>query len=111
MTSGRTSTGLDEPLAGALAYLLGILTGVLLLVVEKKSRYVRFHAMQSCVVFTAVLAASIVIWSIPFIGVLLNIAFVLGVVALWVLLMYKALSGVEYKVPYLGDLAERQVRH
>ena len=47
----KSSTGLDPNLAAALAYLLGFLTGILFLVIEKDSKFVRFHALQSTMVF------------------------------------------------------------
>lgn len=49
--SGKSSTGLDENIAGALAYVLGFVTGIFFLVVEKNSKFVKFHALQSTIVF------------------------------------------------------------
>jgi uncharacterized membrane protein len=48
--STGTSTGLAANVAGLLTYILGPITGVLFLVLEKENRFVRFHAMQSVVV-------------------------------------------------------------
>ena len=47
----RSSTGLDENVAGFLCYLFGFVTGIVFLVVEKESRFVKFHAMQSTITF------------------------------------------------------------
>jgi uncharacterized membrane protein len=41
---------------------------------------------------------------------MLNTALTAGVVALWVLLMVKAFSGEKFKLPYVGEIAERQIR-
>jgi uncharacterized membrane protein len=50
---GRSSTGLDENVAGFFCYILGFITGIVFLVVEKRSSFVRFHAMQSTITFSA----------------------------------------------------------
>lgn len=105
-----SSTGLDANLAAALAYLAGFVTGIVLLVIEKQSRFVRFHAMQSTVFFGGVLIASIVINSIPLLGAFLY-AFLLfpAVVIIWLVLMFKAYSGEHFKLPAVGDFAEKQI--
>jgi uncharacterized membrane protein len=109
MTTPTSSTGLDQNIAAALAYFGGVVTGVVFLVIEKNSRYVKFHAMQSTMAFTVVLAISLVLWSIPFVGWLLYLFLVAAVAVVWLLLMFKALNGESYKLPYLGDLAEQQI--
>ena len=53
-TATTSSTGLQPNVAGALSYLLGIITGVLFLVIEKENRFVRFHAAQSITAFGVV---------------------------------------------------------
>jgi uncharacterized membrane protein len=106
----RSSTGLDANLAAALAYLAGFVTGVLMLIVEKESRFVRFHAMQSTVVFVAVLVVSVALNSIPLLGAFLY-AFLLfpAVVIVWLVLMFKAYNGEMFKLPMAGDFAEKQI--
>jgi uncharacterized membrane protein len=105
-----SSTALDPKLAAALAYLAGFITGIVMLVIEKKSRFVRFHAMQSTVFFVAVLIASVVIHSIPLLGALLY-AFLLfpAVVIIWLVLMFKAYNGEYFKLPVAGDFSEKQI--
>jgi len=68
--TGQSSTGLDENVAGLLCYLLGFITGILFLVVEKKSRFVKFHAMQSTITFLSLFVISVVLGWIPIIGLL-----------------------------------------
>ena len=41
----------NPKLMGALAYLLGPITGILFLLMEKGNKFVRFHAMQSTILF------------------------------------------------------------
>jgi uncharacterized membrane protein len=103
--AGRSSTGLDPTLAGALAYLLGFVTGILLLVVEKDSPFVRFHAAQSTIFFIAVLVLNFLIVAMP-LGWILVPPFFIALFAMWVLLMLRALRGRRYKLPYIGDFAE-----
>ncbi|HUF23973.1 MAG TPA: hypothetical protein VMN81_07605 [Vicinamibacterales bacterium] len=106
----RSSTGLDANIAAALAYLAGFITGIVLLIIEKESRFVRFHAMQSTVVFVAVLVLSVVINSIPILGAFLY-AFLLfpAVVIIWLVLMFKAYNRETFKLPIAGDFAEKQI--
>ena len=101
---------MDPKLAAALAYLAGFITGIVMLVVEKKSRFVRFHAMQSTVFFVGVLIASVVLNSIPLLGALMY-AFVLfpAVVIIWLVLMFKAYNGEYFKLPIAGDFSEKQI--
>lgn len=117
---GTTSTGLTPNLAGALAYLLGPITGILFLVLEKENRFVRFHAMQSTIVsvvwiiLTNVLSFLLgVLAAIPVIGWIVGILVSFGMAAigllLWLLLMWKAFSGEEWEFPVLGAFARQQV--
>ena len=66
----RSSTGLDENVAGFLCYLFGFVTGIVFLVVEKESRFVKFHAMQSTITFLGLFVISFIIGWIPIIGLL-----------------------------------------
>jgi uncharacterized membrane protein len=103
-----SSTGLDPNLAGLLCYLLGLITGIVFLIIEKENRFVRFHAYQSLAVFGALFVLSLIAGFIPLIGK--PISFVLAPVGLilWILLMVKAYQGERYKLPVAGDWAEEQ---
>ena len=103
-----SSTGLDPNLAGLLTYVLGFVTGLLFLVLEKQSPYVRFHAYQSTIVFLAVFIATFILGFVPLIGPLLSSALSLGSLAWWVVLMLKAFQGERFKLPILGDMAEER---
>jgi len=107
--TGRSSTGLDPNLAGALAYVLGLVTGIILLAMEKRDDYVRFHAMQSSIVFLGVLVLHFLLVGIPVIGLMLYLPYLVAVGLLWVFLIVQAVSGRRYKLPYVGDLAEQQL--
>ena len=103
----KSSTGLDENVAGLLCYVLGWITGIVFVLVEQKSKFVRFHAMQSICVFGAITVARIVLGWIPVIGWIIRA--ILGIIALilWIILMIKAYQGERYKLPWSGNLAEK----
>ena len=101
---GKSSTGLDENVAGFFCYLLGFITGIVFLVVEKESSFVKFHARQSTITFLGLLVLMIVIGWIPVLNILI---FVLSLI-LWLILMVKALRGEKYMLPIVGRLAEEK---
>jgi len=95
-------TGLPKNTAAALSYVLGWVTGVIFLLIEKDS-FVRFHAAQSIVVFGILT----VIVLIPGIGLLIApLALIVGFV-LWLVLIFKAYQGEEFKLPWVGNVAKK----
>lgn len=120
--SSPAASGLTKNLAGALAYILGLITGVLFLVLEpyKRDPFVRFHAMQSILYSAAVIAFGIA-WRIlvsilseinPWLALAtfpIRLLISLGFFALWLFAMYQAHSGREYRIPFVGALAAKQV--
>ena len=105
----KTSVGLEENVEGLLCYLLGWLTGIVFFVLEKESRFVRFHALQSIVTFLPLSVIGWVFGAIPFIrGVILPLIWILGII-LWLILMIKAYQGEMYKLPVVGDFVEKQL--
>jgi uncharacterized membrane protein len=105
----KTSVELDENVAGLLCYVLGWISGLVFFLIEKKNKFVRFHALQSIIVFGVLTVASIVFGWIPFIGWVIGwIIWVLAIV-LWILLMIKAYQGEKFKLPWAGNLAEKYV--
>jgi len=103
----RSSTGLDENVAGFLCYLFGFVTGIVFLVVEKESRFVKFHAMQSTITFLGLFIISMIIGWIPIIGLLVYPIWILSLI-LWLILMIKALQGKRYSLPIVGKMAEEK---
>jgi uncharacterized membrane protein len=102
----KSSTGLDENVAGFLCYLLGFITGIVFLVVEKKSSFVKFHAKQSTITFLILFVVSLILGWIPIIGLLVLILSLI----LWLFLMVKALRGERYRLPIIGTLAEEKTK-
>jgi len=98
----QSSTGLEENVAGFFCYLLGFITGIVFLVVEKKSSFVMFHAKQSTITFLGLFVISLILGWIPVIGTLILIF----ILVLWLILMIKALQGKRYSLPIVGKIAE-----
>jgi len=109
-TPAKSSLGLEQNVAGALTYLAGPITGIVFLIVEKDNKFVRFHAMQSTMAFGGLCGVDIVLTIIPIFGWLLIPVVGLCAVVLWLVLMIKAFSGEMFKLPWVGDLAEKQLQ-
>ena len=103
----KTSTGLEENIAGLLSYVLGWITGLIFYLLEKDNKFVRFHAMQSMVVFGAITIVSIVLSWIPVIGSVISMLLSILALVLWIILMIKAFQGNMYKLPWAGDFADK----
>jgi uncharacterized membrane protein len=114
--------GLTPNVAGALAYLVGAITGILFLVIDpfKADRFVRFHAFQS-IFFNLAWIAFWIVWMI--VGLMLgaishglffiiqlpiNLLITVGGFCLWVYLMYTAYQGKTFQLPVIGALAATQ---
>ena len=108
MSSSKNGTGLAPNVAGLLCYVAGWISGIVFLIIEKKSKFVKFHALQSIVTFGILTVVQIILSVIPFIGwVLVPLVWILTVV-LCIILMIQAYSGKMWKLPLVGNWAERQ---
>lgn len=116
--SQKTSSGLEQNTAALLCYLFTWVTGLIFFLIEKENKYVRFHAMQAILLGVAIIViwvilfvVDIVLGQIPILGgilaTLLSIAFWVGSLIVWILMMVKAYQGERYKLPVIGDIAER----
>ena len=128
----KTILGLEENVEGALCYLLGAITGILFLFLEKESDFVKFHAMQSTVTSISL----IIVWIVfvilgTIVGMVVSIIaiffppvvvifglisilvylliFLVGLV-LWIVGMYKAYQGERYKFPIFGNITENLLK-
>jgi uncharacterized membrane protein len=105
----KTALGLNENIEGLLCYVLGWVTGIVFLVIEKKNKFVRFHAMQSLATFLPITIGAWIISWIPFIGPFFGtLLWILGFI-LWLILIAKTYQGEKFKLPLAGDFAEKQV--
>ena len=105
--SKKTSTGMDENLAGMLCYLVGWITGLIFFLIEKDNKFVRFHAMQSLITFGGLTVLFMFLPFIPILGWMLIPVLAIVQLILWVLLMVKAYQGEKFKLPVIGDIAEK----
>jgi uncharacterized membrane protein len=115
------TSGMTENVAGLLCYIFGFITGIIFLALApyNQNKFVRFHAFQS--IFLSVAWIGILIVERIVSAVFLSISFalfgLLAVVwmlialcflALWIVLLMKAYNGQRWKLPIIGDLAEKQ---
>ncbi|HEX79078.1 MAG TPA: hypothetical protein G4O19_02865 [Dehalococcoidia bacterium] len=103
----KTTSGLQENVAGLLCYALFWVSGLILYLVETENRFIRFHAVQSIIVFGFLNIAAIVFGWIPWFDLVILPLIGLLVVILWIVLMVRAYQGTMYKLPVAGDLAEK----
>jgi uncharacterized membrane protein len=116
------STGMSVNGAAALAYLVGLVTGIIFLLIEpyKNDRFVRFHAFQS-IFFHVAWVAFWMAWMLIgmmlsiitkglfiFINIPIDLLLFLGGIGLWAYLMYSAYQGKTYRLPVIGALAAKQ---
>jgi len=114
-------SGLSENAAAAISYIT-IIPAIIFLVIEpyNKMPFVRFHSFQSIGLTVVWIALWIVIsilrialHFIPLIGFLFlfaDLIICLGMFIVWLIVVMKASKGEWYKLPFIGDLAERQAR-
>jgi uncharacterized membrane protein len=114
-----SATGLSPRVAAALAYIAGPFSGILVLLAERSSRYVRFHAWQSVIalgglgliVALLILGSflSIVVSATAFRTLLYAGWGAWGAwIVLWAICLAQALGGRSWKLPLAGSFAERK---
>jgi uncharacterized membrane protein len=104
----QAAGGLSENVACGLAYIT-IIPAILFLVLEpyNRNRNIKFHAFQ-CIGLTVAAIACSVIMVVPVLGWILGALGHLAVFVLWLIALIKAFSGGRFKVPVIGDFAEKQ---
>jgi len=101
----KTSSGLPRNMAAALCYVGVWVTGLIFLLLEKEDKFVRFHAMQSLATFGALTILAMV----PIVGWFLSPFVMLAGFVLWLVCIFKAYQGEEFKLPIVGDFAKKQL--
>ena len=104
----KTSSGLNQNVAALLCYLAGWVSGLIFFLIEKENKFVRFHAMQSIMTFGGLTVLYILLQFIPFGWMMISLVGLVQLV-LWILLMIKAYQGELFKLPVIGDLAEKNI--
>lgn len=117
---GGSTMGMQPNVAAGLSYLATWLTGIIFFLLEKQNRFVRFHAMQSILFFGGISVLEIILSIVGgvFGGIsglgIMALAFsclsgLIGLVAFvgWIVLMINGFQGKYFKLPVVGDMAER----
>lgn len=124
--TGKSSTGLDENIAALLAYVATWISGLIFFLIEKDSRFVRFHAMQAILLGATATIIGVVLWFLSLFGIVISasvsealgglvvlvvglLIFVLsiGVVIAIVMCLIKAYQKQYFKLPVIGNFAEK----
>jgi len=124
--TAKSSTGLDENIAALLSYVFGWVSGLIFFLIEKDSRLVRFHAMQSILLNAAALVVGIALWIawailaiifsqvsdvlaslVSFVLGLLILVFYIGLLIAVVFCLIKAFQKQYFKLPVIGNFAEK----
>jgi uncharacterized membrane protein len=118
--STPASGGLADNTAGMLAYIT-IIPAIIFLVMEpyNKNKFVRFHAFQNIffaialtVLWIVLMILGFVLDIIPILGWILHLLLAAGLgigsLIVWVMLLIKANKGEKWKLPYIGEMAEKQ---
>lgn len=125
---GKSSTGLDENIAALLSYVFGWVSGLVFFLMEKDSKLVRFHAMQSILFCVVIAVLGIALWILTFVfllvgtllpdimgsllallGTLIWIIFSVALLIGWILCLVRAYQGQLFKLPVIGNMAEKIV--
>jgi uncharacterized membrane protein len=125
---GKSSTGLDENIAALLSYVFGWVSGLVFFLMEKDSKLVRFHAMQSILFCVVIAVLGIALWILTFVfllvgallpdtmgsllallGTLIWIVFSVALLIGWILCLVRAYQGQLFKLPVIGNMAEKIV--
>lgn len=123
---GKSSTGLDENIAALLSYVFGWLSGLIFFLIEKDSRLVRFHAMQSLLFNVLIAIVVIVLWVVfavlwliaaqlsgalsallGIVGTLVWLVLGIGILVGWIMCLIKAYGRQYFKLPIIGNFAEK----
>jgi uncharacterized membrane protein len=102
------SSGIESNVAGALAYIPIVAIIWLILEPYSKDKFIRFHAVQSLGLAVAWFALSIVLGMIPILGWLLLLLLTPAIFIVAVICAVKAYQKQQFKLPVLGDFAEKQ---
>ena len=126
----KTSMNMEENIASVLCYVLTWITGLIFFFVEKENKTVRFHAMQSILTFLPLMIIGFALGWIgaprwtgyggyyglgsfsPGIPALVYLSWLIYVIifVLWLILILKAYQGEKFKLPIIGDIAEKQAK-
>jgi uncharacterized membrane protein len=100
----KQTSSIPRGIAGLLAYFIPFFGGLFFLIIEKENRLIRFHAVQSILLWIVFIVLAAIFSLIPFVNVLVYVF----ILAVWVFAMYQALMERMYELPIIGELSKRQ---
>lgn len=109
-TIGKSTIGMDENVAAASSYAFMFLSGLLFLLIERKSAFVRFHALQGTIALFITFTLNILAAFVPEYGLLLAVLLWVFNLFLIATLFIKAMSGEWFALPVVGNLSRRLFR-
>jgi uncharacterized membrane protein len=109
MPDETVQTGLSDNAASGLAYFT-LIPAIIFLVVApyNQKAEIRFHCWQSIILGIVCVVIDVVLTLIPFVGWIVLPLFALLVLIVWILCIVKAFSGQRFKIPVIGDFADKQ---
>lgn len=107
---GKSSTGLDENIAALVSILFAPITSLIFFLIEKDSKFVKFHALQSGILGVAILIANIVLGFIPVIGWIIMLILPLATFVLYIYMLIKAYQAEWFELPVIGKIAMDQLK-
>jgi uncharacterized membrane protein len=107
-SGGTQAGGLEPHIAAALAYLW--LVAIIWLVLEpyNKDRFIRFHSFQALALGVVAFVVNMILAVIPFLGWIVGAFWSLAVLLVWLFCIFKAFNKEWFKLPVIGDFAEKQ---
>lgn len=108
-TIGKSSTGMDENIGALVANLFGWVSGIIMFLIEKESKFVKFHGLQSFIVFLGLILVGGLLGQLPLIGGLISWAASTAGLVLWIILMIKSYQGEWFEIPYISDFVKAQI--
>lgn len=106
-TAPAANAGLQDNVASALSYIFIVAIIFLLIEPYNRNRTVRFHCFQSLGLAVASIVVHIGLMFIPYVGWVISPLFSLAVFVVWVICLVKAFQGQQFKLPIIGDWAEK----
>lgn len=115
----KSSTGMQSQIAVLIAYIFGWIGGLIIYLIEKENKFVKYHAMQALILgiieVACVLVISVILGLIPYIGWFFfswlgyaasAICWIFGIIAI-----VKAFSGEIFRIPGVSKLADKWVKY
>ena len=107
---GKSSTGMDENVAALVSILFAPISSLIFFLIEKDSKFVKFHALQSGILAVALGLASIILGFIPVIGWIILAILPLATFVLYIFMLMKAYKGEWFELPVIGKIAMDQLK-